>query len=462
MVLQIKVSDSLTIPCGNFAFIDGAAKSPKFTEKCLELEQTLKQDYAAFAHKYRLVLEEFALSEETYRRIVDSGMRYNEQTTRERITREIKNKEVSYPDLVTRICLSAEKKDAFEAYLQRMQPGSGKWSQQVYEEELWAFIRSLFRFGSQNSHSGEKSSELTANDEICKDYLRKMHSLFSIYYGNTKKFDGSRIPFADYYPVSKAICKDNGLFLPEKKYLFVRQGERGVEYYIFTNAETSLSDTQKRDIDTIHRLWVDNMDSPQNVITSARFLANKNNTDYRYWASPIPSFPHSLTDEYISSLSGEQRSQIVHGIVRGVASMHHADPPFYHRALSASSFIVCEVRGRPKVMLLSFDCAKDTDESAAYTVFYAVSDKLSKEETPDQMFAPEIISLNDTEEADLDWAKVDIFALSKTILKVFTNSYACPDSKPDNLGADKYNLLCCMCADDPSKRPTIEEVEQLF
>ena len=460
----IQITDGLSIPRGNFGFILERAGHQKLQQRCVELEQTLKLDYDSFAHKYRLTLEEFALAEETAKRIAASGMRYNEQTTRRRITQEIKADGGSgYSNILVELCLSSENVARIEQLLLKGYLSPAAWNQRVFKEELETHVRTLFRFGSQNSHSGEKSDDLLPSNDVCKDYLRKLHALLAAYYAYEEKFDGGRIPFGDYYPVPKKLCREYGLELPDKKYYFVREGEGGLEHYIFTNADSDSGDAQRRDIETIHRLWMENIDSPQNVLPNAGFVANKNGKDYRYWISPLPSFPQSLTDDYIQSLSCEDRLQIVRGIIRGVASMHRSDPPYYHRAISPSSFIVCRVRNRLKVMLVNFDCAKDTDEDAAYTVLYAVSSKLAKSEAPELLFAPELLAMNETESTgEPDWAAVDIFALGKTILKTLTNSYSVPHDKPENISTDAYGLICDMCSPDPKQRPDIDTVLLAF
>ena len=64
------------------------------------------------------------------------------------------------------------------------------------------------------------------------------------------------------------------------------------------------------------------------LFTSCMFVSNKNNEDYRYWIYPLPSAPFSMTDSFLNQISYEEKTDIIRGIVRGVASMHHADPPF--------------------------------------------------------------------------------------------------------------------------------------
>ena len=458
---QIKITETITIPRGNMSFILEESRHQKLFERCVALEQTLRSDYDAFALNFRLVLEEFALCEETRLRIIESNMRFNEQTTRERITQEIKRGQNSYVDIVIDFCLSCENAVTIEDIVKKQCTATTGWNEARYEEELERYIRGLFRFASMNAHSGEKAADCVPTNDLCRDQFRKLFSLLSAYYGHKSKFDGNLLPFRDYYPVPKTIREANGIWLEKGKQLYVRKQDGKLRFYLFVTADAKITDTQKRDIETIHRLWMDNLDSPQNVINNPTFVSNKNSEDYRFWVYPLPSFPASLTDAYIDTLSFTERMQIVRGIVRGVASMHNAEPPFYHRSLSPSAFLICKVRDRLKPLLVNFDCVKDTDEDAEYSVFYAVSDKLTNDELRN-IFAPELYDDELPSSDDIDWAKVDIFALGKTILKILTNSYAAADIASMGASDEQQATLKDMCANSIAGRPDINTVADIF
>lgn len=457
--MEIIITDKLSIPRGNLGFILEKSGHERLYKRCLALEQYLKKDYDAFALNYRLVLEEFAISEEVKKRVIDSGMRFNEQTTRDRITQEINRGQSRYPELLNNLCLSCENAELIENLMKKQRASTANWDLSDFKEELEKYIRTMFRFASKNAHSGEKTSDLVPTNDVCRDYFRKLFYLLCAYYGHSAKFDGGLLPFGDYYPIPKAQRERLGIILENRKQIYVRQGERDLEYYLFVPADENLSDTQKRDIETVHKLWMDNIDSPQNIVNHPTFVSNKNNEDYRYWIYPLPSAPFSMTDSFLNQLSYEDKTDIIRGIVRGVASMHHADPPFYHRSLSVSAFLICRIRNRLKPLLINFDCVKDTDKSAEYTVFYAVSDKLSEDDLQES-FAPELYC-EELDSDEIDWSKVDIYALGKTILKILTGSYVLPvDSMQE--GEKFAGLVSLMCSEDFSKRPDIEEVLSAF
>ncbi len=457
--MEIKINDNINIPCGNLGFIFEKSGHERLQERCIALEQYLKKDYDAFALNYRLVLEEFTISEEVKKRIINSGMRFNEQTTRDRITQEVKFGKIKYPELLLELCLTCENVDLIEALMKKQRGSDGNWDASLFKEYLANYIRAMFRFASQNAHSGEKTAGLIPTNDSCRDYFRKLFYLLCAYYGHTAKFDGGLLPFGDYYPIPKAQRENMGIILENQKQMYIRQGEKSPEYYLFVPAHENLTDAQKRDIETIHRLWMDNIDSPQNIVNHPTFVSNKNNEDYRFWVYPLPSEPKSLTDGYLEELSYDEKTELIRGIIRGVASMHNAEPPFYHRTLSTSAFLVCRIRNRLKPLLINFDCVKDTDESAEFSVFYAVSDKLSEEELRES-FAPELHS-EELDSDEIDWAKVDIYALGKTIHKILTGSYAFSD-KDSTENTAHADLISAMCDKDISKRPDIEEVLRSF
>ena len=114
MYSKIQINDNFIIPYGNMSFVYEKSGDEKLHSLCIDLEQTLKIDYEGFAHKIRKVLEEFVLHEESKRRIIESGMKYNPQTTRERITSEIIKGEKAYGDLLVDLCMASENQDLFK------------------------------------------------------------------------------------------------------------------------------------------------------------------------------------------------------------------------------------------------------------------------------------------------------------------------------------------------------------
>lgn len=462
LLSEIKISESFSIPYGNMYFIYEKSGNERLHNLSVDLEQTLKIDFEGFAHKIRKVLEEFVLYEESKRRIIESGMKFNPQTTRERITSEIVGGKSAYGDLLVGLCLSSENQDSLKKAVVKHFNLSDDISKEVYISRLKEYVIGILRFASKNSHSGEKSQDLVPDDGTCRKYMRMLYNLLSAYYNNTAKYDGGKLPLGDYYPVSKVLCKENGIYLPEGKHFYVRQGEKNVEYYIFSSGDRGIKETQQRDIETIQKLWTDNFDFPQNVIPQSGFVSNKNGDNFRFWTYPLPSFPQSLTDEYISSLSDNEKLQIVKGIVRGVASMHNAEPPFYHRSISPSSFLVCRIKNGLKPFLINFDCVKDTDSEAAFTVLYAVGEKMESAENPEHLFAPELLDDEIIDSDDVNWAKVDIYALGKTIMKILTNSYYIPEEKPEGINTEQFDILTLMCDEIPEKRPDISDVLNMF
>ena len=83
-------------------------------------------------------------------------------------------------------------------------------------------------------------------------------------------------------------------------------------------------------------------------------------------------------------------------------------------------------------------------------------------ENPELLFAPELLDDELIDSEDVDWAKVDIFALGKTILKILTNSYNIPSEKPENINSEQFSLIAAMCDESPEKRPDISKISNIF
>ncbi len=460
MITEIKLTNSIKIPYGNMAFILEASGFETLYEKCVNLEQSLKYDYNTCARNFRFVIEEFVVCEE--------GKKINpaivsDKSALGRIRKKISFEQKNDPKYnIETFCSLFVNSPNVELVKKAVMKYTGKESynsDDALMDDLREIMIVLSRFSSINSHSGSIREDLIPNEGNCRMYLKQLFLLLAAYYDHQKKYDGEILPFRDYYPMPKKNCRKYGIVLPIGKRFFVKNGINGTEYYIFTSAEDNLGDTQKRDIETINKLWMENLDSPQNIIDNIRFESNKNGTDFRYWISKLPSFPQSLTDDFINSLTDNERMMVAGGLIKGINSMHRAEPPLYHRSISAASFVVCKVKDRLKPILISFNSTKDFD--AEYTVFYAVEDKLGEQNAGDLIFAPELSDEN-YDISDYDWEKIDVYALGRTIIKVMTCRY---DAEPDEcscLNAEQMQMIKSMIADDYRQRPSLNKISYLF
>ncbi len=459
MITSIKLTDDYSIPYGNMCFVGSVPGREALYRRCVELEQSLKSDYNDFAKKLRMVIEEFVLSEESGRAV---GLSDAEQLRKQR---EILTKAASadgsfYVETAYDLFLNSINAEELEAYVKASQPQHGEWTKTKYEYQLKEMIRNLARFASKSSHAGSKSQEMVPDEGNCRVYFKQIWSLLHAYYGSDFKYDGARVPFKDYYPVKRKLCQAFGIELPLGKLLYVKYEDKP-RFYLFTSAEDEkLGEKQKRDINTIHKLWMENVDYPQNIIENIRFDSNTNGRDYCFWISLLPSFPQSLTDSFINKCTFEEKMMIVKGIVRGIDSMHSAESPFYHRSLSASSFLVCRIKDKYKPILISFDSSKDTDDEK-FTVLYAVEEKVKDAEDPALVFAPELLD-EKTDYSAINWEKVDIYALGRTIVKVITGKYDADPLQLAQLTDDQMIALEAALDSDPDTRPTAKELLQVF
>ena len=335
----------------------------------------------------------------------------------------------------------------------------------AYEEEsirkFKAFIRFLYAFGSESSHENVKSEEkYIPNKENCMRVSGAFHDFLGIYYGVSKKYDSTLIPIRDYVAIPKAVVEKIGMTLDVGKSLFVKEKRGKIGFYIFSSDIDSISDGQRRDIDTISKLWDDNFEDPSNVIRQVESISGSNG-DYRFQVYSLPGRPLRLTKEFVETLSIRDRKDIIAGLCRGIESLHNYDSPMYHRNINPDAFYIFNVKGKYKPLLAKFDCAKDTD-NAAFTVYQNVEKKALNQNT-NTFFAPEVISSQMG--IGVDWEKADIYSLAKTSLYILTGKVLDTIDEYDaseEIDDEILLMLMEMMDTDPNKRAKIEDLIKIL
>lgn len=191
----------------------------------------------------------------------------------------------------------------------------------------------------------------------------------------------------------------------------MKENKEKCAYFIFSSDIESISLSQRRDIDTINKLWEENFDDPVNVIRQTENISGSNG-DYKFQVYSLPNKPLRLTKEMLSELSMDEKLDVIKGLCRGVMSLHNYDPPFYHRNICPEAFYIFNVKGKYKALLAKFDCTKDNSDDAIYTVFNNVEKRATNQNT-NQFFAPEVLKSDMGK--DVDWRKADIYSLGKHV-----------------------------------------------
>lgn len=454
--------DEERIPVGNFAFLADVTGDEELFVKFYDAEKNIKVDYMDFAHKIRMAFEAFAVFEECKKRKeqeVYADVKIEE--IKEGIIDEIKQPAsiLNYKSIVNSLC------DSRELEFKEMLVKYAFLKAYAYEEEsirkFKAFVRFLYAFGSESSHENIKSEEkYIPNKENCMRVAGAFHDFLCIYYGVSKKYDSTLIPIRDYVAVPKAVVEKIGMTLDVGKSLFVKEKRGRIGFYIFSSDIDSISDGQRRDIDTISKLWDDNFEDPSNVIRQVESISGSNG-DYRFQVYSLPGKPLRLTSEFIDSLSIQDRKDIITGLCKGIESLHNYDPPMYHRNINPDAFYIFEIKGKYKPLLAKFDCAKDTD-NAAFTVFHNVEKKVLNENT-NSFFAPEVLSSKMG--IGVDWQKADIYSLAKTVLYILADRVvgSIDDvENADEVGDDLLLVLMEMMDTDPNKRANLEDLIEIL
>lgn len=448
---------------GNFAFIFDKTNNVELFNKFFEAEKIFKVNYVDFAHKIRVAYEGFALYEETSKRI---QLPENSQKTPEEIEKAIVGEITAYGSTLNYkkiiIRLTKEKSAEFRPMLGKYGFTEGFHNDTDCVRSLKNYIQFVYNFASMSSHvNREMQEEYIPNRENCLRVIGSFHDFLCIYYGVTKKFDSTLIPIRDYIPVPKALCHKMGLSLDVGKYLFVKEKRGQCAYYIFSSDVDSISLAQRRDIDTINKLWEDNYDDPANVIRQTENISGSNG-DYKFQVYSLPNRPLKLTKTFLSKLSVEDKLDIIGGICRGILSLHNYEPPFYHRNICPEAFYIFDIKKKYKALLARFDCTKDNSQDASYTVFSNIEKKVASEQT-NQFFAPEVLQSNLGQ--GVDWAKADIYSLAKTCLFILSGEIV--EDASELINADDINehiksILFRMLSENPMDRPEIEELIQII
>jgi hypothetical protein len=469
--LNCKGGDNLTlyvdnqkIPQGNFSFLVDAVGNEELFKKFYDAEKNLKIDYIDFAHKIRKAYEAFALEEEAKRRSNLSQFTNMElDEIKEIIVNEIKEPSsiINYKNIIIDLCDGKEQN--FADMLEKYSFVRHRDNENEVRMRLKKYIRFVYSFGSESSHENVAiSEECSPNKENCLKVAGSFHDFLCVYYEINEKFDSALIPVMDYIPVPKKVVESMGLVFETGKSLYIKQRNEKVGYYIFSSDIESISIGQRRDIDTINKLWEDNFVDPSNIIRQTENITSTNG-DYRFQVYALPNRPYKLSNTLLSGLSMANKLDIIVGICKGIESIHDYEIPMYHRNICPDSFYIFEIRNKYKPLLAKFDCTKDTAENM-FTVFNNVEKRVKNKNT-NQFFAPEVLSANLGEE--INWRKADVFSLAKTILFILFDGII-EDEEIENrleeceISDELKILLTEMLSPHPDERPEVKEILEIL
>ncbi len=449
---------------GNFSFVFDKTNNLELYEKFYDAEKVFKVNYVDFAHKIRVAYEGFALHEETIKRMqLPENMGKTAEEIEKAIVDEITayGSTLNYKKIIIR--LTREKSVEYFSMLDKYDFTKGFRNDPDSVRSLKNYIQFVYNFASMSSHvNREMKEEYIPNRENCLRLIGSFHDFLCIYYGVTKKFDSTLIPIREYIPISKSICESMGMSLDVGKYLFVKEKRGKYAYYIFSSDIESISLAQRRDIDTISKLWEDNFDDPANVIRQTENISGSNG-DYKFQVYSLPNRPLKLTADMLANLSTKDKMNIISGLCRGVLSLHNYEPPFYHRNICPEAFYIFNVKGKYKALLAKFDCAKDNSDDAIYTVLANVEKKIVSRKT-NQFFAPEVLQAELGQ--GVNWRKADIYSLAKMCLFILSGEII-DEGVVDfldrcNIDDDLKYVLFEMLSENPDDRPEIEELIEII
>lgn len=448
------------IPVGNFTFIYDVTQNEELFNKFYDAEKNLKVDYMDFAHKFRIAFESFALEEEAKKRKYQYNYKDKEiDEIKEEIIDEIKEPAsiINYKNIIIDLCSGRELE--FADMLLKFSFIRNTSCEDYVRRKLKYYIRFLYAFGSESSHENILTDEkYLANRENCLMVISSFHNFLCVYYHVKRKYDSTLTPIRNYIPIPKYLVKKMGLSLDKGKYLFVKENRGKIGYYVFSSDIEGISKEQRRDIDTINKLWEENFEDPANVIRQTENISGSNR-DYRFQVYSLPSKPLKLTEEFLRKLSLEDKLDIIAGLCRGIESIHNYETPLYHRNISPDAFYIFNIRGKYKPLLAKFDCTKDTANSD-FTVFQNVQKKVQNKKM-NQFFAPEVLKSHMGQ--GVDWEKADIYSLAKMCFYILIGKIIDDETIMNTISEYEMDenikiILIEMISIDPNERPTLVEL----
>lgn len=429
-----------------------ASNSRKLADAVKMLEETYKRDYIEFAHKFRGVMEEFAITEAI--RIRQKSI--NDADYEWKRLEAIKQlKSDGYVDFLTDTCIESSNCQTIISRIKGM--NHEKEHDGDDRDYIFEFWRDCFSFGSSNSHAGVSNKKKIADKCNCRDYFKRFLAVIYSYYGKDFCFDGKNLPFMQYYPVPNNILAKNGIYLPKNSRLYVKNLNDQIEIYLFIEITSTRHNEERRNIETLQHLWIDDLEYPQNVIPNARFESHYNKEDFKTWIIPLPGIPIGMYDDKIRELENDEKIVIAKGIIRGVMSLHKAETPYYHRNITPKSILIFRNKSKYRALLLDFELSKNTSDDSSYTVFSSVIENAKNNENV--FVAPELRG-NITDA--IDWGAADIFSLGILLLFLYTGSENTDAMLNGNYPEGLYDAILGMTQNNPKDRVDIDFVNDLF
>ncbi|MDY4970450.1 MAG: hypothetical protein SO101_09350 [Lachnospiraceae bacterium] len=477
--MYIKLDEDLKVPKGNFGFVYDKTNEKELFDRLLACESVYRLNYEDFAHKLRKAFESIAIwfeikylrrnglaegkSDAELKKIItknvmDSGYTINIGDQRDQY--------YTFKNILVRYTYDFPEK--FEKMLEEF----GFNSRKDIRDNLAFYIRYIYDFGSRSSHAGEKEKpRFIPNQRNARRVLYSFHDFLCILFSSNHVFSEKSIPIGEFYPVPDSVCRAQGLTLSDRESLYVREEYGKVKYYlgIMENAGLSLKD--KREMETIRRLWEESYDTPSNIIRTADLIQGADAGE-RYQFYSVSDFPVSLNQAVIRKMSEEERRRLVQGIGKGVYSLHCCDPPIYHRNLCPEVFLLFQVQNHYKILLADFRYTKSSEqfsgsgEDSEETVFFDLS-RMASCRFNNDYFAPEVRGFTGDRNT-LDWEKADVFSLGQLWLYIMTGDVIeAPEDtyrviNRAQIGIREKDILADMLSWDADDRPGMKEVMRVM
>lgn len=434
MAATIEV-EGRTINKGNFSFVGQVLGSDLLADRFFEMEKHYLTNRPLFSNRMRHAIEAFtyeeicrvygmefddSLTQVEAKRLIREHLCDEKRFQDDRVTSEVKN-------FLNSRCNMPQCWEIFKDALQC-------WRGDRYRKDFFEvrkMIGDLYNFSCNEHHEqipGVKVyNEYEATERNCEKYARVFFYLVKAYceyyYPEAKAeipafFDAEKVPIEDYVPANKSDSQKFGVAWSKDKRLYIREEAEDIKFYILCNVDTT--QTENREIDVLEKIWADDSDFDLRNVIRLREKLPAGDHRVRFVFS-FPSKPMRLSRAVLKEMTLQEKEKAFFEAKRAITALHRNEPPLYHRDITHEAFVICKIRNGYKLFLNAFDCVKDTDENALYTVSAKVAANMEEEKKLPYIF-PALVNLrkNDAAWKKIDWMQADRYSLARLGAYIFT------------------------------------------
>lgn len=332
------------------------------------------------------------------------------------------------------------------------------------------------KIANLGAHIESKSPYQKYNyEELCKAFKAFRELLVKYYksYSQPKShqvfegdYDPDFQPIKDYIVYAVDECGGDDC---EKQYQCYKEENSLIYYYVIKQYSfNSLSDSQRREMDSLNRIWHSSK-YPHGIVKYSKIESNNKSDDKNdikvFIIYEMTGRPYKMSPTIIQNWNIEQKLEVLTLLTDALSSMHKMG--ICHRNLNPNSIYTYITNDEIGINLVNFETAKD--EKSQFTVLSAAKNKI---DINSSFVAPEVRSYLQSNSDIEEWKQADIYSLGVLFVYILLNGdfeqkgrvitrvplllNRLPEDTPLNL----KELIKKMCSNSKKERPSILEIQK--